>query len=380
MSSTAGDSNAIIGKAQTYSYNKMTIKRGNAGKIEAIDLFCGAGGLSYGLRESGVIVKAGIDLDPACEYPYIKNIKAPFFKKNVEDVQGKELAALYSPGAIRLLAGCAPCQPFSTLANGRDTTEDQKWGLLVEFARLVKELKPELVTMENVPRVANHAPYEAFIGTLRTLGYHVDAQSVRCADFGIPQERRRFVLIASRFGQIKLPKPGKSVRTVRDAISHLKPLAAGESDSSDPLHKARSLTPINLARIKASRPGGSWEDWPEDLRSPCHRIPSGSTFRSVYARMSWDSPAPTITTQSFNFGTGRFGHPEQDRAITMREAAILQSFPPKYQFVKDGGKVHMSTIGRLIGNAVPPKLAEVIGLNFLQHIKEFKSGFVQIKN
>lgn len=339
-------------------------------KIEAVDLFCGAGGLSYGLKQSGVKVKAGIDLDPACEYPYIENVGAKFIKKSVADINGNDLKKYYSSDAIKLLAGCAPCQPFSTLANGRDNVEDKKWGLLEEFARIVRELQPELVTMENVPRVSNHAPYRAFIKTLEELDYHVDAKRVRCANYGIAQERRRFVLIASKLGDIKMPETSNQLKTVRDVISHLPSLSAGEVDPKDPLHKARALTEINLRRIRASSPGGTWQDWPEELRSPCHSVETGASFTSVYSRMSWDAPSPTITTQSYNFGTGRFGHPDQDRAITMREAALLQSFPDGYKFVPDGEVATMKNIGRLIGNAVPPQLGNIIGKNFIKHVKE----------
>ena len=338
-------------------------------KIEAVDLFCGVGGLTCGLRAAGVDVRAGYDIDTACAFPYEANNAAPFECKSVDQVSGEELAHWYSPGAVRLLAGCAPCQPFSTLANTRDETDEKKWGLLYEFARLVRELQPELVTMENVPRVANHAPYGEFVATLRELGYHVDARRVRCADYGIPQERRRFVLVASRLGAIRLPAPhGTAPITVRDAIGHLPALAAGETDPHDPLHKARSLTPLNLERIRASSPGGTWEDWPLALRAPCHRAQSGASFRSVYARMEWGAPAPTITTQSHNFGTGRLGHPTQDRAISLREAAILQSFPHDYRFVAEGQKIHFSSVGRMIGNAVPPKLGELVGKTFIDHI------------
>lgn len=339
-------------------------------KIEAVDLFCGVGGLTCGLRSAGVHVRAGYDIDPACAFPYEANNAAPFQLKSVDHVSGDELAQWYSPGAVRLLAGCAPCQPFSTLANTKDETDEKKWGLLYEFARLVRELMPELVTMENVPRVTNHAPYVEFIATLQELGYHIDARRVRCADYGIPQERRRFVLVASRLGQIKLPVPRKvTPLTVRDAIGHLPKLAAGETDQRDPLHKARRLTPVNLERIRASVPGGTWEDWPLALRAPCHRAKSGASFRSVYARMEWEAPAPTITTQSHNFGTGRFGHPEQDRAISLREAAILQSFPDHYHFVAEGGEIHFASVGRMIGNAVPPKLGELVGKAFIDHAR-----------
>lgn len=340
-------------------------------KIEAVDLFCGAGGLTYGLRQAGIKVKAGVDLDPACRYPYeANNKKSKFIEADISKVSADDLSKFYSKDAIRLLAGCAPCQPFSTLANGNKGPNDEKWGLLEEFARLVKELKPELVTMENVPRVTNHPPYKAFIETLTELGYEVHAKRVRCANYGIPQERRRFVLVASLFGSIELPEKVGELQTVHDAIAHLPPLKSGETSSSDPLHKARSLSPVNLKRIKASKPGGSWLDWPKSLRAPCHQVERGASFQSVYARMTWDAPSPTITTQSFNFGTGRFGHPSQDRAITLREAAIFQSFPDDYKFVEPDATASFSTVGRLIGNAVPPKLGEVVGNVFIQHINE----------
>ena len=175
--------------------------------IEAVDLFCGVGGLTCGLRSAGITVRAGYDIDPACAYPYEENNKAKFELKSVAELKGAEIAKWYSPGAIRLLAGCAPCQPFSTLANTVEEKDEAKWGLLGEFARLVRELQPELVTMENVPRVTNHAPYAEFIEALKSLNYEVDAKRVRCADYGIPQERRRFVLVASRLGPIKLCPP-----------------------------------------------------------------------------------------------------------------------------------------------------------------------------
>lgn len=343
--------------------------------IEAVDLFCGAGGLTYGLRQAGISVRAGYDIDPSCRYPYEINNNVPFEKRSVTELTGDDLSVWYSPGAVRLLAGCAPCQPFSTLANGRGERDEAKWGLLGEFTRLVRELLPDLVTMENVPRVTNYAPYREFVGALVELGYHIDARRVRCADFGIPQERRRFVLVASRLAPICLPPLlSGTICTVRDAIEHLPSLEAGETDSDDPLHKARWLTPINLQRIRASKPGGTWEDWPMELRASCHRIESGASFKSVYARMSWDLPAPTVTTQSYNFGTGRFGHPQQDRAITLREAAILQSFPKDYKFVKPGEIVYFNTVGRMVGNAVPPRLGEMVGLALAAHVITLPKG------
>lgn len=338
--------------------------------IEAVDLFCGVGGLTYGLAQAGISVKAGYDIDPACQFPYEANNQAVFVRKSVAELSGEEVAGYWSPGAIRLLAGCAPCQPFSTMANCSTTRDEQKWGLLGEFARLVRETKPDLVTMENVPRVRNHSPYQEFIKALEEEGYHVSARSVRCADYGIPQERRRFVLVASRLGDLRLPPPSGGEITVQDAIGDLPALSAGETDPNDPLHKARSLTPINLARLRASKPGGTWADWPEELRAPCHRVKTGASYKSVYARMVWDKPSPTITTQCFNFGTGRFGHPQQDRAISLREAAILQSFPRDYRFVPEGEAAHFARVGRLIGNAVPPRLGELVGETLVGHVRD----------
>jgi DNA (cytosine-5)-methyltransferase 1 len=337
--------------------------------IEAVDLFCGVGGLSLGLRNAGIKIKGGIDFDPACEYPYKKNIRTKFLLEDVSKLSTETVANMYTPGALRLLAGCAPCQPFSTLSRGADNSEDEKWTLLEAFARIIEELKPEFVSMENVPRVVRHGPYKKFLKTLTDLNYHVDSRQVRCADFGLPQERRRFVLIASRLGPISLPDKKTKSTTVYQAIGHLPPVGAGETDRNDPMHKARALAPVNLQRIKASVPGGTWLDWPEELRSECHRVESGESFKSVYARMSWDRPAPTITTQSANFGTGRFGHPEQHRAITLREAAILQSFPDNYVFVRPDEDISFAAVGRLIGNAVPPKLGKIVGKAFKNHIK-----------
>jgi len=338
--------------------------------VVGVDLFCGAGGLTYGLRKAGVSVVAGIDLDPACEFPFTANNGARFIKADVRTLTGSELARLYPPRAIRLLAGCAPCRPFSPFRRGADDNpRHNEWGLLAEFGRLVEELRPELVTMENVPDLATKRPFRGFVRTLEKLGYHVDARSVYCPPLGIPQHRRRLVLVASRLGPVRVPagslRPDQ-FRTVRDALGTLPKLAAGEADPRDRLHWARSVSDTNLRRLRASRPGGSWRDWPKDLRAPCHLKKTGATYRSVYARMAWDEPSPTITTQAFNFGTGRFGHPEQDRSITLREAAVLQTFPRRYRFVKPRERVSMSRVGRLIGNAVPPCLALFVGKELIR--------------
>jgi DNA (cytosine-5)-methyltransferase 1 len=333
-------------------------------EITAVDLFCGAGGLTYGLQQAGISVVAGIDGDNACKFPYTTNNGSQFIEADIRDVAAADVEKLYRKDSIRLLAGCAPCRPFSAYRRGGENSQDQEWSLLAEFSRLIKAIQPELVTMENVPGLASKPVFKDFVESLTALRYEVDFKSVYCPRFGIPQHRRRLVLVASCIGQVKVP-PGslssESFRTVRDAIGALTPISAGGRDRRDRLHRARSVTETNLERLRASHPGGTWRDWPESLRSKCHQKESGASYQSVYARMAWDEPAPTITTQSFNFGTGRFGHPDQDRSISLREAALLQTFPRGYRFVAPRGKVVFSTLGRLIGNAVPPRLARRIG-------------------
>jgi DNA (cytosine-5)-methyltransferase 1 len=339
--------------------------------IEAVDLFCGAGGLSHGMLQAGIKVVAGYDLDPACEYPFQHNNRARYIKADIASVTGRDLDSLYSEGAIKVLAGCAPCQPFSTYRQGVAHTSDKRWNLLMEFARLVEELEPEIVTMENVPRLMKQDVFHRFIETLIRLEYKPAFQIVNCVDYGVPQLRKRLVLLASKRGEISLIPPTHSAEaslTVRAAIGDLPRLIAGGVDPDDPLHTASSLSETNLRRIRASRPGGTWRDWNRDLVAECHTKETGKSYPGVYARMSWDQPSPTMTTQFFGFGNGRFGHPEQDRGISLREGAILQSFPSNYSFAPKGDPLHRKTLGRLIGNAVPVQLGKAIGTSILAHI------------
>lgn len=340
-------------------------------QIAAVDLFCGAGGLSLGLKSAGVQVRAGIDLDPACRHPYEANLGATFVEKDVKDVGAEELLELWGAADFRLLAGCAPCQPFSSHRRGADTSSEDSWDLLSHFGRLVQETTPQFVTMENVTRLARMSVFEQFVAGLKEQGYAVEFGTLYGPEFGLPQERRRLVLVASRVGEIHLPLGNKDrslFATVGQTIGILPRLEHGEADPSDPLHTARRLSPVNLKRMRASKPGGTWRDWPEDLRAPCHRKASGSSFQAFYGRMRADNPSPTITTQSYNFGTGRFGHPEQDRSLTLREAAMLQGFPRDYSFVPSGERPSMQSVGRLIGNAVPPAFGEAVGTQFMRAV------------
>lgn len=343
----------------------------NRTKISAIDLFCGIGGLTRGLEKAGIRVCLGIDIDPSCEYPYTENNTAQFLLKSVEEIAAEDIESAYLSNSIRLLAGCAPCQTFSTY-NQKADSSDQRWWLLLEFSRLVNDLSPELVTMENVPGLLECEIFEQFVSSLESKDYNVTYSVVNCLEYGIPQQRERLVLLASRLGPIQIIAPKKKTRpkTVRDAIFNLYPITAGEVYDKDPIHQSSNLSSINLKRIKASKPGGTWRDWNPKLVAECHKKKSGKTYPSVYGRMVWDEPAPTITTQFYGFGNGRFGHPEQHRALSLREGAILQSFPKSYKFVRKGEPIHRKTIGRLIGNAVPVKLGEIIGKSIIKHVSE----------
>ena len=352
-------------------------RRGRLPKIEVIDLFCGIGGLSYGMKSAGFDIRAGFDLDWTCQYAYETNTGGKFFYKDVKEVTGDEIQALYSnkKNAIRVLAGCAPCQPFSSYAFKKKDKDPNKYELLYEFGRLVEEVNPDIVTMENVTQILNFKSkpvLKDFVKKLESLGYFVDLNRVFCPDYGIPQTRKRLVLLASKLGMINLISPTHTKNnyvTVRDAIGDLTPIAAGEIDKTDPLHRSTALTPINLKRIKATPYGGSWHDWPEELILECHKKKEGKTYGSVYGRMEWDKPSPTMTTQCTGLGNGRFGHPEQDRAISIREAALLQTFPKSYKFFQDESAVSITIASRYIGNAVPPRLGEVIAQSIINHVK-----------
>jgi len=326
-------------------------------------------------------VAAGVDVDPHCKYPYEHNNHATFIERDVAKLHPSEVASHFLGAPLTLLAGCAPCQPFSKYSRtGRGRTKDGEWALVESFGRLVRQVRPHFVTMENVPQLLDHRVFEQFLKALN--GYATWFDVIDCSLVGVPQTRRRLVLIASRLSDeapklTARPSGGRRVATVRKAIGRLPPLQPGESSARDPLHVVPSLSPLNLRRIRASVPGGSWRDWPPALQAACHRKASGTTYPSVYGRMEWDQPSPTITTQCFGYGNGRFGHPSQDRAISLREAALLQTFPRTYEFAPKGAPIRFNQMGRLIGNAVPVKLGEAIAKAIRGQAEEYRTHAVE---
>jgi len=339
--------------------------------VVCVDLFCGAGGLTHGLIEAGVRVVAGVDSDEACEYPYRANHEGiAFHRRDIATLAASEVQRWFNGAHVRVLAGCAPCQPFSSYSQRYDTVGTERWGLLHQFARLVREVRPDIVTMENVSTVTKHSVFDDFVATLEDNDYEVWFKVIDCAEYGLPQRRRRTVLLASLHGKIKLRPPRASEsKTVEEVLKRLPVLRHGKSNEDDPLHMASRLSKLNYERIQASKPGGSWRDWPKHLIAKCHLKKTGKTYPSVYGRMKWKEPAPTLTTQFYGFGSGRFGHPSQARGLSLREGAILQGFPQDYAFVANGEPIQFKVLGRLIGNAVPVNLGRVIGESIIEHVK-----------
>ena len=356
-------------------------------KIKAIDLFCGAGGVTRGLLDAGIDVIAGFDIDSSLKKVYEENNirvngeKAKYFNKKVEELTKKDIYKLVGSKTARkknkekfLLAGCAPCQPFSLKNKNRHDKTDQRRTLITYFADLVKETKPDFVFMENVAGLANLEPdnLDYFLQTLKDEGFSVDKGIVNAKSYGVPQNRKRFVVLASKENEVKIPEGeydgiSKSYKTVGDAIRGLDPIQVGSEHPTILNHKCANLSDWNKKRIAiTNKDGGSRTDWPFKYWLKCHLNEDGTpknVHTDVYGRMWWDKPAPTLTTKFNSITTGRYGHPEQNRAISLREGAILQSFPKDYNFYGS-----MQNIAKQVGNAVPPRMAEAFGKYFLNSI------------
>lgn len=336
-----------------------------------IDLFSGIGGLTHGFFLEDFKIDAGIDFDLSCKYAYEINNNTQFIHKDLTNFSSKEVENLFTR-EHKILIGCAPCQAFSQY---NQNNKNDKWKLVYQFGKVINAIKPEIVSMENVPQLQTYKKGKVFKDFLKILldnNYYVDYRIVNAQDYGVPQRRKRLILLASKMAQIRLLEPTHSKDnyvTVRDSISHLPEIQDGIACTTDKLHRARKLTHLNKERIQATPEGGSWKDWSNDLILSCHKKSTGKSFRSVYGRMIWDDVAPTLTTQCTGYGNGRYGHPSQDRAISLREAAILQSFPEHYIFIDPQKQFTPTLIERQIGNAVPVQLGRVIAKSIKIHIE-----------
>ncbi len=351
--------------------------------IKAIDLFCGAGGVTRGLLDAGIDVIAGYDIDPSLQKVYETNNirkngkKVKYFNKKVEELKRSDIYKLVGSKTARLqnkekflLAGCAPCQPFSLKNKNRHDKTDHRRTLITYFADLVKETKPDFVFMENVTGLEKLEPenLKYFTDILEDEGFFWKTEIKNALHYGVPQNRKRFVLLASKEKEINIPNGeydgvSKSYKTVGDVIKNLPVLRVGKEHSKVPNHRCANLSELNKIRIKATKKnGGSRTDWDRNLWLKCHIDDKGNpknVHTDVYGRMSWGKPAPTLTTKFNSITTGRYGHPTQNRAISLREGAYLQSFPANYIFYGS-----MQNIAKQIGNAVPPKMAEEFGKYF----------------
>lgn len=332
--------------------------------MNAIDFFCGGGGMTRGLLDAQINVLFGIDSNPACQNTYEHNNEIPYLNMNIQDVTVnilREQSPLVDDIDELLLVGCAPCQPFSIL-NPRNPNEHISVNLLNEFGRFVREIHPAHILIENVASIGRRGQevLDLFRNMLIAEGYLFDDGVINAKEYGVPQNRRRYILIGSRRFVPHIPNPthGEDLlpyRTVYDAIHDYPPIMAGEENMEIPNHRAAGISARNLERMEHTpHDGGSRMDWPRELWLECHQDFSGHS--DVYGRMSWNQVSPTLTSKCFSLSNGRFGHPEQNRAISLREAAALQTFNDDYIF--EGS---LMEIGKQIGNAVPVRLAEVLG-------------------
>lgn len=345
--------------------------------IDVFDFFSGCGGTSRGFADAGMSPVLAVDWEEDALATFRANF--PNARTICGDVRGiatSDIDVLFPSPRQRcaLLCACSPCQPFSK-QNRHKSDGDDRRSLIGEIERFLRRFRPELVFLENVPASIKlvgrqRTGLTPMLDLLRGLGYHIDARVLDAADYGVPQSRKRAIVMASLLGPIHLPEPTHGAgrlpyRTVRDAIGTLPPLLAGGSHVEIDAHVAARLSETNLRRIKASVPGGTWRNWPAELQLACHATVGGYT--DVYGRLVWDLPAPSLTTRCISYSNGRYGHPKQNRAISAREAAHLQSFHEDFRFI--GGLV---SVARQIGNAVPVALARSVGRAFADHVRDWR--------
>lgn len=346
--------------------------------VYGIDFFCGIGGATKGFQRSGIEVLKGIDNDAFCKETFEKNcVPAQFICKNISDLSPDDalLNVTLKEGDYLLYIACAPCQPFSSFAQLRSRRNlDQRTYLMKRFLEIVERRRPDFVFVENVPgftKALDGSLFAEFCGVFDDLGYNYEWRNVDAKDYGIPQKRLRLIFLASGISKVTFfePKYGKGrspYRTVRDAIGKYPAIKTGETHPTVPNHQCQKLSRLNLKRLKCTpKNGGYRKDWPSNLWLKCHKKGSGHT--DVYGRMKWDEPAPTLTCRCISLSNGRFAHPEQNRAISVREAAALQTFSDDFIFYES-----MTAAAEHIGNAVPSLLAFQFGKMVVDMIKQKK--------
>jgi len=349
--------------------------------LKAVDFFCCSGGVTCGFRKAGITVLGGIDIDSSYQKTYEENNPgSKFIQADISTLQPSDLEkhlGIVPEMNDLIFVGCSPCQYYTSIQTDKSKSSKGKL-LLEEFCRFVDYFKPAYIFIENVPGLETKkgSPLSRFKIFLATLNYSFVEKVLNAAEYNVPQNRRRYVLVATRGTKnFTLPKGNKKTKTVRNAIENFDPISAGHKNKNALKHWAARLYPINLSRLRNTPHDGgtrlSWKD-NENLQLACY-VNKDKTFPDVYGRLYWDQPAPTITTKFYSISNGRFGHPEQDRALSLREGAALQTFPTKYKFYSD----NIATIARMIGNAVPPELSKKIGCAL---VKNYKNASIQSKS
>ncbi len=339
----------------------------NKSEYFAIDLFSGCGGLSEGLRKAGFNVIAAFDNDKDSVATYrLNHQKTKVFEQDIRNIKIAEIRKLLNNKPLHLLAGCPPCQGFSSVRrlNKKQSKRDNRNNLVLEYLRFVKGLKPLTIMMENVPGLVNYNLFKYVVRELRKLGYNPKFRSVNLHEYGVPQRRKRLVVVGSLLGEIDIVNPTGEKITVRDTIGRMESI----TKTQDPIHRiVASHTPEVMNRIKAiPKNGGSRTDLPKKFQLQCHKKTKVG-FNDIYGRLRWDDYSSTITGGCLNPSKGRFLHPQQNRALTAREASLLQTFSLKYKFPVGISK---TSISLLIGNALPPKFSYIQSANILHHLKE----------
>lgn len=321
----------------------------------AVDLFAGCGGMTEGIRQAGIKVVAAVEIDRNAAKTYRQNHNdVELFETDIRLLDPQNLTDLLNGNPLHLLAGCPPCQGFSSIRRKNRNSEclDSRNELILEFLRFVKELRPLVIMLENVPGLEIYSLFHSFCKELEGLGYDFDWKVVDVANYGVPQRRKRLVLVGSSIGKITVASGENKKVTVRDTIESLEVV----EETTDALHK---IFPQHsekvMQRIKLTpHDGGSRRDLPDEYTLPCHNKPNVG-FNDVYGRLRWDDVSSTITGGCLNPSKGRFLHPVYNRCITAREAALLQTFPRQYIFPVD---IPRSEIALMIGNALPPEFCK----------------------
>lgn len=333
----------------------------------SIDLFSGVGGLSEGMRQANFKTQLALEVDETASKAYrLNHPKTKVITKDIRAVSIIEVKELLKGVSIHLLAGCPPCQGFSSIRrlNRAKPVADHRNDLILEYVRFVEALKPSTIMLENVPGLVNYDLFKQSLETLKAIGYTwIDYKIVNVKDYGVPQSRRRLVLVGSRLGKIKVACGPQEERTVRDTIEHL----PAPKNSDDPLHRIfPTHGPTVQKRIEMTpKDGGSRKDLPKEYLLKCHEG-ENIGFNDIYGRLRWDDVSTTITGGCLNPSKGRFLHPEQNRCISARESALLQSFPIDYKLPAD---IPRASLALLIGNALPPKFSYIQSLNIYKHLE-----------